>query len=361
MAEGGWYLQVCGVVVVAGDALLQLADLEKVLGTHTPAEFRDEGDVLAHVARQLAEFGVLLDEALHVGYGFDVGVVLGLGLVLLDVLLDVAAQVAKVHVHVLLEEGVLVLREHNLLELWPDVGHAAQVHTTVVNAEEVVDHGLVCPLGEQRRDGVLSPVEDQQDGRRVDFAEVEQLVFLGDAVPDLGRELLGQQACLLVPDQGFLLERQEGGDDAFCCPLQGVCIPGVLVAAPYPVQGRAHVEGEEVWVDDDVVEKVFLHHFDDLVVVGFGQAFQGRLFDNVAKVEMVLPVLWFPELVDEKAYRVGMWPHEAETAEMAHLFTLGVVQAVDEVDLVVEEGGLSDGRRDAGHRLAVQQEDFHLC
>lgn len=103
------------MVVVAGDALFQLTDLEKVLGTHPPAELRDEGDVLAHVARELSELGVLLDEALHVGDRFDVGVVLGLGLVLLDVLLDIAAQVAKVHVHVLLEEGVLVLREHNLL------------------------------------------------------------------------------------------------------------------------------------------------------------------------------------------------------------------------------------------------------
>lgn len=179
------------MVVVAGDALFQLTDLEKVLGTHPPAELGDEGDVLAHVARELSELGVLLDEALHVGDRFDVGVVLGLGLVLLDVLLDIAAQVAKVHVHVLLEEGVLVLREHNLLKLWSDVGHAAQVHAAVVNAEEVVDHGLVGPLGEQGRDGVLSPVEDQQDGRRVDLAEVEQLVFLGDAVPDLGRKLLG--------------------------------------------------------------------------------------------------------------------------------------------------------------------------
>lgn len=126
------------------------------------------------------------------------------------------------------------------------------------------------------------------------------------------------------------------------------------------MQGRGHIEGEEVCVDHDIVEEVFLYHLDDFVVIGLGQTFQGRLFDNVAKVEMVLPVLWFSELVDEKSYRVGMWPHKAETPEMAHLFTFGVVQAVDEVDLVVEEGGLSDGRRDAGHRFAVQQEDLHL-
>ena len=90
--------------------------------------------MLADVARELPELGVFLDEALHVGYRFDVGVVLGLGLVLLHVFLDVASQVAKVHVHVLLEEWVLVLGEHNLLELGSDIGHAAQINPAVVDA-----------------------------------------------------------------------------------------------------------------------------------------------------------------------------------------------------------------------------------
>lgn len=348
------------MVVVAGYALLELADLEEVLGADPPAELRDEGDVLAHVARELPELGVLLDEALHVGYRLDVGVVLGARLVLLDVVLDVAAQVAKVEVHVLLEEGVLVLRQHDLAELGPDVGHVAQVDAAVVDAEQVVHHGLVRPLHEQGRDGVLPAVDDQQDGRRVDPAEVEELVLLAHAVAHLGGELLGERAVPLVADQRLLLEAQEDGDEALGGALQRVGVPRVRAAAPDAVGGQRHVEREEVRVDDDVVEEVLLDQLDHLVVVGLGEALEGGLLDHVAEEEVVLAVLGLAQLVDEQADGVGVRPHEAQAAQMAHLLAVGVVEAVHEVDLVVEQGRLRDCRRHEGQRLAVQQQDLHL-
>lgn len=81
--------------------------------------------MLAHIPRQLPELGVFFDEALHVGDRFDVCVVLGFGLVLLHVFLDVAAQITKIEIHVFLEKWVLVLRENNLFQFRADIRYAA--------------------------------------------------------------------------------------------------------------------------------------------------------------------------------------------------------------------------------------------
>ena len=102
-------LEVGGVVVVADEGLLELGDVEEVVGCDAARELADQADVFGHVAGELSELRVVLNEALHVADRLDLRVRLGAGLVLLDVFFDVAAQVAEVLVHVLLEEGILVL------------------------------------------------------------------------------------------------------------------------------------------------------------------------------------------------------------------------------------------------------------
>lgn len=103
------------MIIVTGQALLQFTGLQKTIFTHSTTQFAHERHVFAHVTRQLPEFRVLLDETLHVGDRFDVCVIFGLGLILLDIVLDGAAQVAEVEIHVLLEEWVLILGKHNFL------------------------------------------------------------------------------------------------------------------------------------------------------------------------------------------------------------------------------------------------------
>ena len=46
----------------------------------------------------------------------------------------------------------------------------------------------------------------------------------------------------------------------------------------------AGAEGEEVGVDDEVVNEVFLHYAHDFVVVGFGETLEGGLFDDVGEI-----------------------------------------------------------------------------
>lgn len=52
---------------------------------------------------------------------------------------------------------------------------------------------------------------------------------------------------------------------------------------------------------------------------------------------MVLSVLRIAELVNEKLYAVGSGSEEAKAAQMTHLLPLGIVQAIGEVDGMIEK------------------------
>ena len=48
--------------------LLDLAQIKQLVSPHEPRKFTNQSDVLGDVPAELTELGVLLDEALHVGY-----------------------------------------------------------------------------------------------------------------------------------------------------------------------------------------------------------------------------------------------------------------------------------------------------
>lgn len=105
------------MALVARQALLDLADGQQLVALDDAAELADERDVLADVAAELAEFGVLLDKLLHVGDRLD-----RRGRVrerplreVLHVCVEVGAEVAKVGKEVRREEGVLRRREDDVL------------------------------------------------------------------------------------------------------------------------------------------------------------------------------------------------------------------------------------------------------
>mmetsp|Transcript_156559 Transcript_156559/g.502518 ORF Transcript_156559/g.502518 Transcript_156559/m.502518 type:complete len:216 (+) Transcript_156559:586-1233(+) len=146
-------------VVGAGDLLLQMGGVQQLVGLNEARQLVHHRDVLRHVARELAELRVLVDELLH---GLDrlyLGGVFGLLLVILHILSNVIAQVAEVREDVLLEEWVLRRRHHDHLQLRPDVGHLAHVDSVVVHGQQLMQHSLICPLVQQRRHRIISPVE----------------------------------------------------------------------------------------------------------------------------------------------------------------------------------------------------------
>ena len=65
---------------------------------------------------------------------------------MVHVILDIGTQIAKVEVHVLRKEGILVGGKDNFTQFWTDVGDAGEGDAAVGDGEEVVDHGLVGPL-----------------------------------------------------------------------------------------------------------------------------------------------------------------------------------------------------------------------
>jgi len=72
--------------------------------------------MFCNITGELAEFWVFLDELLHVRNGFHLHVALPFRGILLDIFFRILAQVAKIEIHVLLEEWILILLKGNLLQ-----------------------------------------------------------------------------------------------------------------------------------------------------------------------------------------------------------------------------------------------------
>jgi hypothetical protein len=61
---------------------------------------------------------------------------------------------------------------------------------------------------------------------------------------------------------------------------------------------------------------------------------------------VVFAIFGLSELVDKQLYRARGWAHKTQTSQMSHLLARGVIEAVNKVDFMIEEGGLGDGGRD---------------
>lgn len=79
---------------------------------------------------------------------------------MIHVILDIGTQVAKVEVHVIGEEGVLVSREDDLAEFRTNVWDTRKGNTAIGDGEKVVYHGLVCPLCKKWCYRIVATVED---------------------------------------------------------------------------------------------------------------------------------------------------------------------------------------------------------
>ena len=82
---------------------------------------------------------------------------------------------------------------------------ALEPDAVVVDAQQLVDHGLVRPLREQGRDAVVRAIQDQQEGparvrRRRPSFKVEDAVR-GDGALDLRRDGLGHRRGRRVADR----------------------------------------------------------------------------------------------------------------------------------------------------------------
>ena len=142
-------------------------------------------------------------------------------------------------------------------------------------------HSLIGPLRQQWSDRIVSSINDQEYWWGICFAKVEKLILLGHLVSCFRSQLLRKKTVLLKPYQGFLLQRQEQGNNAFCGSLKRVLVPKIRARAPDPL---IELKRHKVRVYDEEIRKILLHCLDDFMVIGFRQPLQRRLLYDVAKV-----------------------------------------------------------------------------
>mgnify|MGYP001579891779 CR=1 FL=1 len=106
------------------------------------------------------------------------------------------------------------------LHLLLHVQRVAEPDPPVRDANALVHHRLVRPLGQQGRDGVVSPVEDEEQRRGGRLAEVPQVRLTVHLVQHLLPELARHPAHALVPHHRPFLERQQHGGEALDVPRE---------------------------------------------------------------------------------------------------------------------------------------------
>lgn len=79
---------------------------------------------------------------------------------MVHIFLDIGAEVAEIEVHVFMEERILIGVQNDFPQFRADVGDVGEGDAAVVDGEEIVDHGLVGPLGEEGGYGVVATVEN---------------------------------------------------------------------------------------------------------------------------------------------------------------------------------------------------------
>ena len=114
--------------------------------------------MLRAIPLSLLELREVFNQLLHVFNRLELRGRLLFAQELLHVRLDAFGDLSKVFEHDLSEEFVIMLADDHFRLLKRGVGHHNSV---VLDADELMDHGLVCPLVQQRCDRVLSPVKDQ--------------------------------------------------------------------------------------------------------------------------------------------------------------------------------------------------------
>lgn len=93
---------------------------------------------------------------------------------------------------------------------------ASNVYTAIVDTQQLVHHGLVRPLAKERRDGVIAPVENEEQGcwsgRTAEIKQVAIRWVLHGRADFCGQPAASRRHAL-PPDHWALLQTQQDGHD----------------------------------------------------------------------------------------------------------------------------------------------------
>mmetsp|Transcript_15734 Transcript_15734/g.59865 ORF Transcript_15734/g.59865 Transcript_15734/m.59865 type:complete len:442 (-) Transcript_15734:9-1334(-) len=331
------HVQVEAVVIIAGQHLLQLGAFQEAEGLHFSTELRQDGHVLLHRVGLRLESWISIQEALHVFDGADVLVQLSLCLELLEQALDGYGEVAVVGVPMIAEELILRRAQNDFVELRLHARRILENHPIVRQAQYLVHHSLVGPLGEQRSDRIVLAIEDQKKRplhSSSHAAEVEHVVRVnrhGDFIRNLARDGAPGGVAYL----GRLpLQTEQHAEDAAHCPRKGFRPDGVV--RPAESDGVGHGQAEEVLVDRLKVPIVLVNLPDQVVLVCARKALQRIALDDVAEEDVILRVFRLGQLPLEQLNVVRGGLHEHRRLQVAHGFVRSA-ELFDQVHLLLED------------------------
>ena len=157
--------------------------------------------MLRCITLTLFELGEVFDDTLHIFDGVELcGAFLRLK-ELVDTTLDLTGEISEVRVHHASVEVIVLARDHDLLHLFRQVLEVLQVDSVVFNADKLVDHGLVGPLVEQRRDRVLLSIADKYvRSRRVARHSIDEVSLLTQLLLRLLGDVPAQGTVILVAE-----------------------------------------------------------------------------------------------------------------------------------------------------------------
>mmetsp|Transcript_49536 Transcript_49536/g.131413 ORF Transcript_49536/g.131413 Transcript_49536/m.131413 type:complete len:220 (+) Transcript_49536:483-1142(+) len=152
-------------ILTASQFLLELRSFQQPLRLDDSGKFMDNGDVLRNIARHSPELGILIHKPLHVLNRLYFRSVLCGFLVFLNVLLDAHSQITEVREQIVSKELILRSRHHNLLQLRSHTLNFGQIDSVVFHDEQFMEHGLVCPLIQQRSHWIVSTIQEKYNWR----------------------------------------------------------------------------------------------------------------------------------------------------------------------------------------------------
>ena len=143
-----------------------------------------------------------------------------------------------------------------------------QIDSVVLDADKLVNHCLVGPLVEQRRDRVLLSIADEYvRGRRVARHSIDEVCLLTQLLLRLLGNVPAQRAVILVAKDRVRAcghdHSKEAIDDTICSNL--ILVRPLVGRVQAQTERAAYIQAEQVLVDRLEVSKDFLDLVDHVV------------------------------------------------------------------------------------------------
>ena len=165
-----------------------------------------------------------------------------------------------------------------------------EINSVIVEPKQLMDHGLVCPLVQQRRHWILSTIQNQDRclSSITSSAHLlhEQCVLLHLRIKLLCKQLAYLWA-IIIPDFGIL---SSSGHQHSKEPLRHSIKGSIIIGAPVSLRLLAHadhrwnIKTKETAIDSLEIEVYFLQLIDNIMNISLSQPLYLLIVNLVGEV-----------------------------------------------------------------------------